>query len=483
MAALLRLFRLGSQSLWIDEVLTWRSAYIGRPIGLPEVLENVHGPFYSLVLHLWGGVFGESEWALRLPSALAGIALVPATAWVAGRWLGAATAVPAAWLAAGSPFLIWYAQEARNYSMLMLWAVLAAAALLGMRDRLSAAGVAGWLGATAAGTLSNFSFTLLAPLHAAWWLGAPGRRGRRLLVALAAAAALALVLLPWVPRLGSIWDWTRLRPARAIAAAEPRLRTEATFHPAAVPFALHAFAVGYGLGPPVRELRREPVLRALRPHVPALAATALVFGALGVLGARAVWRRKRALEAALWIVAPLLLLCYLALHNFKVFHPRYVAVAVPGVLIVLAAGLADLGGRARAAFAVAIGALWAVSLAHHYGDPRYAKEDIRSAAALIDREGGPGQKIVSVNTGELLLYYYRGPLTVEPFWLGLAADPERMAARFEDLARSPNGTWVVLARPEDLDPAGQFVRHLEHRHPGASRHAFNGVTVWRLPPR
>ena len=180
---------------------------------------------------------------------------------------------------------------------------------------------------------------------------------------------------------------------------------------------------------------------------------------------------------------PVLLLCYLALHNFKVFHPRYVAVAAPGFLILLAAGLADLRPRARTGFAIAIAALWAVSLGHHYVDPRHAKEDVRSAAALLDREGGPGQKVVSVNTGELLLYYYRGPLTVEPFWLGVAADPERMAARFEDLARSRNGTWVVLTRAEDLDPAGRFVRYLETRYPGAPRHEFNGVTVWRLPPR
>ena len=396
---MLRLFRLGSQSLWVDEVLTWRSAYIGRSIGPLEVLENVHGPFYSLVLHLWGGLFGDSEWALRMPSALAGIALVPATAWVAGRWLGPSTAVAAAWLAAGSPFLIWYAQEARNYSMLMLCSVLAAGFLLGMRERLSPAGFAGWLVASVAGLLSNFSFMFLAPLHAWWWLGAPGRRGRRLAAALAGAAVLALALSPWVPRLTSIWDWTRLRPARAIAVEEPRLRTEATFHPAAVPFAIQAFAVGYGLGPPIRELRRDVALAALRPQAPLLAAAALVFGALAVLGARAAWRRKRALEAALWVLAPMLLLSYFALHNFKVFHPRYVAVAAPGALILLAAGLADLRPRARIAFIVAVAALWAVSLARQYADPRWGREDMRGAAALIAREGEAGDKIVSVNTG------------------------------------------------------------------------------------
>jgi uncharacterized membrane protein len=75
-AAVLRLFRLGSQSLWVDEVFSWMSADIGKPWSLAHLLENVHGPAYSLLLHVWGGIAGDSEWALRLPSAILGVALV-----------------------------------------------------------------------------------------------------------------------------------------------------------------------------------------------------------------------------------------------------------------------------------------------------------------------------------------------------------------------------------------------------------------------
>ena len=102
--------------------------------------------------------------------------------------------------------------------MLMLCAVLAAGFLLGMRERVSPAGFAGWLVASVAGALSNFSYLFLAPLHAWWWLGAPGHRARRLAVSLAGAAVLVLALLPWVPRLTSIWDWTRLRPVALLVA-------------------------------------------------------------------------------------------------------------------------------------------------------------------------------------------------------------------------------------------------------------------------
>ena len=55
------------------------------------------------------------------------------------------------------------------------------------------------------------------------------------------------------------------------------------------------------LGPSLRELKAAPTAETLRRHAPAIALTALVFGALGVLGLRAVARRGRWLDAALWL--------------------------------------------------------------------------------------------------------------------------------------------------------------------------------------
>jgi mannosyltransferase len=249
-ACALRLFRLGHQSLWIDEALTWLSAGIGQPYGLTDVLENVHGPLYGLGLHVWGSFAGDSEWALRLPSALFGIAQVPAIAWLATRWLGRETAAPAAWLAAGSPFLVWYSQEARNYSMLMLSTTLAAALVLGMRDRLRPAAVAGWTIAALSGALSNLSFLLAAPVQIGWWL-APGEAARaRRTTLLAVLGVVLLALLPWAPTAARTWDWRRLSPSHEAPGEEP-LRGGTTFHAAAVPFAFYSFA--FSSSPDIRQ--------------------------------------------------------------------------------------------------------------------------------------------------------------------------------------------------------------------------------------
>ena len=60
-------------------------------------------------------VLGTGEVALRLPSALAGIAIVP-VAWAIGRELaGRRAALGCAALVAVNPLFVWYSQEARAY--------------------------------------------------------------------------------------------------------------------------------------------------------------------------------------------------------------------------------------------------------------------------------------------------------------------------------------------------------------------------------
>lgn len=84
-----------------------------------------------------------------------------------------------------------------------------------------------------------------------------------------------------------------------------------------------------------------------------------------------------------------------------------------------------------------------------------------------------------MNSIDMLVYYYRGPLPVEHYWLGFVADPVKMADKFQTM-KGPGPVWVLLARPEDLDPDGRFVSWLEARYPTAERWRFPGVWLWRI---
>ncbi|NJN18191.1 MAG: DUF2723 domain-containing protein [Oscillochloris sp.] len=96
-------------------------------------------PLYHLILKLWMALFGAGELALRMPSAIAG-ALAVVAIYRFGHALARAghalepqdvaaprrAALGAALIAVGAPFAIWYSQEAKTYSLLLL-----AAALIG----------------------------------------------------------------------------------------------------------------------------------------------------------------------------------------------------------------------------------------------------------------------------------------------------------------------------------------------------------------
>ncbi len=479
-AAALRLFRLGSQSLWIDEVLTWVNASVGRPFLFADLVHELHGPLFSVIVHAWTRVAGDSEWAMRLPSALFGIATVPAMAWLAGRWLGRETALPAAWLTAGSPFLVWYSQESRNYALLALCTVLSAGTLLGLARAPRTRTVLGYAAAAAGGLLSNWTFLFVVPVHAWWWWGGAAGRARRLALLAGVLALLALVGLPFLPQLSRTWDWARLSPGRVPAPDELALRGSTTFHAAALPFALHAFAVGYTLGPSLRELRADAGLATVARHAPGIAVVALVFGTLGLLGLRAVARRGRTFDAWLWMAAPAALLSWMAASNFKVFNPRYLMVAMPAFLLVLAAGLADARVGTRRVLGGAVAALWALSLVHHYWDPRYGKEDYRGAAAILRARASADERIISINTEDPLAYYYRGPLPAAAVWLGLIGHPERLDRMMGEAMEGAGGVWVVASRTEDLDPSGAFARRFDTLYPDAERFALNGVRLWHL---
>ncbi len=482
-AAVLRLWGLGSQSLWVDEVFTWMSAGGTGPFGWPELLENVHGPLFSAAVHVAMRLFGDAEWALRLPSALAGIALVPVTAWAAGRWAGERTVMPAAWLAAGSPFLVWYAQEARNYTWVMLAATLMAGALVSLQRSVSPGRVLRLLAAGAMGLLSNLSFALLAPLmlHAGW-TGPEETRAARRRGILIAAAVLALLALPWLPQAARTWDWARLRPAlEAEHHAEP-LRGATTFHAAAIPYAALTLWAGPTLGPSPRALRADPSWRTIQPHLPAIALAALTFGVLSGAGLAALARRRRLADTLLGLLVPALVVSYFAIQNFKVFHPRYLAVSMPWVLFVLAAGLAELRGRPRVALAVSLAALWGLSLWHLHGDPGYRREDYRGAMAVVRAGLAPGEQVVAVGSEEPVVYYGRG-LPVTRWWLGHAGRPERMQETWRETLARARGSWVVLSRSEDLDPGGRFAAWLAEQHPDAPPRRFAGVTLWHLTDR
>ncbi len=134
LAALPRFWRLDAQSLWLDEGSTWAEV-TGRTgkgwlTTLAELASPTAGyPLYHVLLRAWVALAGDSEWALRAPSALAGALACGALAAAAREWHPERRVDAAVWwvsaLAIASPFALWQAQDAKAYSL--VFAIVAAA--------------------------------------------------------------------------------------------------------------------------------------------------------------------------------------------------------------------------------------------------------------------------------------------------------------------------------------------------------------------
>ncbi len=128
LAAALRFATLGVQAYHHDEIVTASRVLRG---GFWHAMEAVGfsesaPPLYYALAWFWTQLTGTGEVGLRSVSALAGVATVP-VAYLLGAELHERRAgIVAAALVAVNPMLLWYSQEARSYSLLVLLTALAA---------------------------------------------------------------------------------------------------------------------------------------------------------------------------------------------------------------------------------------------------------------------------------------------------------------------------------------------------------------------
>ncbi|MER7706303.1 glycosyltransferase family 39 protein [Kitasatospora sp. NPDC097605] len=118
------LYGIGDRQLWRDEHASWWAATLSWS-DLGALLGNmdlVLAPYYVL-LHLWIAVAGDSEAALRLPSALAMAAAAGCVALLGRRLLSPRAGLLGGLLFAVCPAITWYGQDARPYAFAVLAAV------------------------------------------------------------------------------------------------------------------------------------------------------------------------------------------------------------------------------------------------------------------------------------------------------------------------------------------------------------------------
>lgn len=424
LGTLLRFYRLDAQSFWNDEGNAARIAERSLDLIVEGAAGDVHPPGYYLLLHYWRAAFGQSEFALRSLSAVAGVGLIVLT-YLLGRHVHSeGTGLVASSLAAISPFAVYYSQEARMYALL---GALSALSILLVLRRLGSSGstrppgtfsarfLVGYVLVNAAGLYTHYAFVFVMVAHnvlfGVWWLVEPGGGDRRWgTVAAWAAAQVAVVglYLPWLPRAVAAAGW---RSARS----------------------------GYELGSALVDVLRVLTVGVTLPLDQAGAALAIAAAlfALGSIPAtlgdrptqspeRPSMRRGATLLA--YLVVPVVL--FFAFDLYKPAWLKFLIVALPPFHVLVARGVHRLGGvTARGLHAVfrpsrpvwrvfrpaawiflalAVAGLAFPSLRNLYFNPVYFRDDYRQIAADIQAMQGHGDAVIlnAPNQWEVFTYYY-----------------------------------------------------------------------------
>jgi len=430
LAFALRLAQIDFPDISGDEAWSWTVA--GWP--LPEIVSSdaeTNPPLYHILLFAQMRLAGDSEFALRLPSVwfgLLALAFMGRLGQAVGGWrLGAAVLS----LAAISPFLVYYAQDARMYGPALAGAAgsLTAFVLLWQRDNgARPRSLWLWYGATSLTAVYShyYAFSvLLAQAACALWVYRrdwPRQDWRRLRRWLAAWGVMAVIFLPWLFIHLSFLDRkasSRFEEWTLVKLAEIGRRT----------------LVAYGAG--------VTLPAADNWH-------GWLLAGLAVVGAFGLWRLGKRRETAVFsaVILAGLLFAWAVNPIMPFFWERYLLVGAPAFALLAAAGAWWLARQWRwtaALSAAAVGFVSIVSLQNQFYDVAYLKGGYGRLIADIENQSQPGDVILLNNPLQAALYDYYGADSLPAFVVdrGLLLDPADMEAHLSAITEGASRVWVI----------------------------------------
>jgi hypothetical protein len=430
----LRFLNLGRQSLWCDEAWSWLVTKLSF-WGITHLGDN-HPPLYYFLLKISLWILPSSEFGLRVISCIFSIASMTVLVRFVNRHWGHRAAAYVGLLVALSPCDIYYAQEARMYSLLAFLSVLAFTRLV---DALQGrrASLAVWVFANVGLVWTHAYGLLTVSLQVGFVIGYWAwhhLRGCPLAIKFRSLlCALMAVFLGCLPIIFMFWV---MRTNEAAGAGIP------TTH---------------NLVDIVRWWTTGPMFAFPAYHIPwrMYDVSAVVMVGCAWLGVRQLWKRDEFYRwilyfaVALIVLPPLVIFAYSSLTKHALWIDRgflgggYILYLFAGV------GLSELGSRAlRGMIAVAIGASIVSGEIYYY--TRFEKTDTfeKSSAATAFLSLPPASPlrvlllIPSWSEDEAL--YYLGKqvliLGIEPFhpeqllrvdWVA-GQMPQEIATRCDD---------------------------------------------------
>jgi mannosyltransferase len=409
------------RGLWYDEIDTLVS-YVRQPAGVIVTTfdsQNQH-LLYSILARGAVALFGESAATLRLPALLFGVASIGAYVAFARRFVGRDETLVGAALLAVSYHHVWFSQNARGYTGLLFFTLLATAAMhrLLTEARAGWGAVAGYALAMALASYTHMTAALVAVAHAlviaGFWLRGPDRRATVLLRPVAGIALAGLISLclyaPVLPQMVR----TMVVPAPSVAAT---------------PWQSPAWLVA-------------ETIRGLGRGLPGGPAVLLVGLTVVLIGVASSWRRDRPLTALM--IMPGLVTAVVVVGMGHNLWPRFfffsagfaVLIAVRGGFATCRALLRERGPRLALVGAAVLLVASALTVPRAWKP----KQDFAGAAQFVDRTRDGADAVVTVD------------LTTYPYERYFRRDWPAVTSldSLEAIERGHPRTWLLYTFPVRL---------------------------------
>ncbi len=380
----LRLYQIGTESIWVDENFSIRDA---------ENLKLGTRPLYYLLLRFWM-FFGTSDTWLRLFSLPFSVASILLTYLIGSKVASRSIGLIAAFLMTISPLFVGYAQEIRMYALstfLTLWGTLE---LIDALEETRKNALRSWIIARCLAILTTplNLFLLLADLILVGWKFRQQKQrfrqiGKGLILIAVLWLPFAYVLMTVMSRFMEGWVAYQRKPD--ILLIPSILTVFTTFWPITDLPKLNELNLSLeGWGTPETTLAFYMIYTLI---------TVFLF-AIGILQVIAQVKQKvsppKLLWVAIWCLLPSLFILIVSYTGGSIWRDRYLMFVAPYYLILLSVGFQQVWQYYRPiGLGIALIYFMAVSngLTHYYTTNYH--DDWKGIAQLIEANEKPGDKI------------------------------------------------------------------------------------------
>ncbi len=473
-ASLLRLYRVEHQSFWTDEIITIKASKqsVSQLIFHPIITNNVP-PLYFLMTHILLTLdHRNDELVLRFPSGLFGVLSIALFYLVVRKLLGKRIGFVAAMLMAISPFHIWYSQEARPYALLLFLSLLSIWLLQSLISKPQNHWLqAGFTGSAALTCYCHtiaiafigalFIFVLIFYLKSNWkyWL-----KIFAAIFGLLIPAILYLLLNP---------------PA---SGGDPHRTTKIL---SSLAYTIWTFSTGFSLGPSLSEWHVPDKMKILQPHLHFILPIMVLVSILFMLGIIRLYKQDK---QAFWFTTLVFLCPFLfsilgsLISPVHPFNVRYSILSFPAFIIPIAFGVMAIKNfKIRSTAFCGIIFIGGLSLNNYYFNPKYHREDNRSAGQFL-RTHAMHHDLVMCSAGYTaanLKYYCNREdinfIAYPPKYQFV--DPARIKFDFEQIINERDRFWLFLSRTFHSDPKGDILKYCTENYNIQESYESTGVKL------